>query len=108
EKDLPTSPDHPPAEQELGELINVTLPANQSGNLSQHGMGQVNSSNTTEAHTHSQLSPSDNQTLNITQVPSRNISSAQPDRVNVEVGLLQLIGDPPPEQITKIFGPDKT
>ncbi|XP_029462605.1 collagen alpha-1(XVIII) chain [Rhinatrema bivittatum] len=35
-------------------------------------------------------------------------ATLQPANLNTEVGLLQLIGDPPPEQITKIFGPDNS
>lgn len=77
-KDLLTSTDSPPAEQGLGELINMTLPTNQSGDLSQYGTGQADSANTTETHARSQMALSNTQTLNVTQVPSGNVTSAQP------------------------------
>ncbi|KAF7235516.1 Collagen alpha-1(XVIII) chain [Varanus komodoensis] len=31
-----------------------------------------------------------------------------PENFSTEVGLLELIGDPPPEQITKVYGPDNS
>lgn len=94
-EDLLASTVHPLAEEALEEIINVTLHTNQSGNLSQYGMGQANINTTTETHTLMQFSLPSNLTLNVTQVPSKNDTSAQPGIASLPVNPAVVAGPKP-------------